>query len=64
VSSSASSHHVTRPLDAAAIAVMLVLCLSWGFNQVSVKIAIHEIPPMTQAAMIEISGICAHCRAA
>ena len=51
MSSSASSHHITRPLDAAAIAVVLVLCLSWGFNQVSVKIAIHEIPPMTQAAI-------------
>jgi drug/metabolite transporter (DMT)-like permease len=39
-----------RPLDALAIALTLVLCLSWGFNQVAVKIAVHDIPPLTQAA--------------
>jgi drug/metabolite transporter (DMT)-like permease len=42
---------VTRPLDAAAAAVVVMLCLSWGFNQVSVKLAIHDIPPLTQAAV-------------
>ena len=26
------------------------LCLSWGFNQVAVKIAIHDIPPLIQSA--------------
>jgi len=29
---------------------MLVLCLSWGFNQVAVKLAIHDIPPLIQSA--------------
>jgi drug/metabolite transporter (DMT)-like permease len=28
-----------------------VLCLSWGFNQVATKLAIHDIPPLTQAAV-------------
>ena len=28
---------------------MLVLCLTWGFNQVAIKLAIHDIPPLTQA---------------
>jgi drug/metabolite transporter (DMT)-like permease len=28
-----------------------MLCLSWGFNQVAVKLAIHDIPPLTQAAL-------------
>jgi drug/metabolite transporter (DMT)-like permease len=40
----------SRPLDAFAIAVTLVLCLSWGFNNVSIKLAIHDIPPLTQSA--------------
>lgn len=48
---SASDNSVTRPLDAMAAAIVVVLCLSWGFNQVSVKLAIHDIPPMTQAAV-------------
>ena len=29
---------------------MLVLCLTWGFNQVAVKLAIHDIPPLIQSA--------------
>ena len=40
----------TRPLDTIAAAIVVVLCLSWGFNQVATKLAIHEIPPLTQAA--------------
>ncbi len=26
------------------------LCLSWGFNNVAIKLAIHDIPPLTQSA--------------
>jgi drug/metabolite transporter (DMT)-like permease len=48
---SAAPNAATRPLDAFAAAVVVALCLSWGFNQVSVKLAIHEIPPLTQAAI-------------
>ena len=40
----------TRPLDALAASIVVVLCLSWGFNQVATKLAIHDIPPLTQAA--------------
>ena len=29
----------------------MVLCLSWGFNQVAAKFAIHDIPPMIQATL-------------
>jgi drug/metabolite transporter (DMT)-like permease len=29
----------------------MVLCLSWGFNQVATKLALHDIPPLTQAAV-------------
>jgi drug/metabolite transporter (DMT)-like permease len=28
---------------------MLMLCLSWGFNQIAVKLALPDIPPMLQA---------------
>jgi drug/metabolite transporter (DMT)-like permease len=41
----------TRPLDAAAAAIVVMLCLSWGFNQVATKLAIHDIPPLTQATI-------------
>src|SRR5277367_1763050 len=40
----------SRPLDALGIAVTIGLCLSWGFNQVAVKLAIHDIPPLIQSA--------------
>jgi drug/metabolite transporter (DMT)-like permease len=40
----------SRPLDALAIAVTLGLCVSWGFNNVAIKVAIHDIPPLIQSA--------------
>ena len=44
-----SSH--SRPLDGAAIAVVLLLCITWGFNQVAVKLALAEIPPLIQCTV-------------
>ncbi|WP_291847955.1 DMT family transporter [Bradyrhizobium sp.] len=38
-----------RALTPGAIALMLMLCLSWGFNQIAVKLALPEVPPMLQA---------------
>jgi drug/metabolite transporter (DMT)-like permease len=40
-----------RPLSPGAVALMLMLCLSWGFNQVAVKLALPDIPPMLQATI-------------
>ncbi len=40
----------SRPLDALAISVTVALCLTWGFNQVAIKLAIHDIPPLIQSA--------------
>lgn len=34
-----------------AAAIVVVLCLSWGFNQVATKLAIHDIPPLIQGAI-------------
>jgi len=44
-----------RPLSPGPIALMLMLCLSWGFNQIAVKLALPDIPPMLQA-MIRSAG--------
>jgi drug/metabolite transporter (DMT)-like permease len=40
-----------RPLPPAAVAWMLMLCLSWGFNQIAVKLALPDVPPMLQATI-------------
>jgi drug/metabolite transporter (DMT)-like permease len=40
-----------RPLSPGAIALMLMLCFSWGFNQIAVKLALPDIPPMLQATI-------------
>lgn len=40
-----------RPLSPGAIGLMLMLCLSWGLNQIAVKLALPEIPPMLQATI-------------
>jgi drug/metabolite transporter (DMT)-like permease len=47
----ATAHPSARPLDTFAILLVLVLCLSWGFNQVSVKLSLPDIPPFLQAAI-------------
>jgi drug/metabolite transporter (DMT)-like permease len=47
---------VARPLDAAAAALVLALCVSWGFNQVAVKLALPDIPPLIQAAFRSTFG--------
>lgn len=65
MATSSATHHHTRPLDALAVAIVVMLCLSWGFNQVSVKLAIHDIPPLIQGAirsvvaMLLVAGWCA-----
>ncbi len=46
-----------RPLSPGAIALMLMLCLSWGFNQVAVKLALPDIPPMMQATFRSIGAL-------
>lgn len=37
-----------RGLDTVALAVLVVLCASWGVQQVSVKFALTEVPPTAQ----------------
>ena len=46
-----------RPLSPGAIALMLMLCLSWGFNQIAVKLAMSDIPPMLQATIRSVGAL-------
>jgi hypothetical protein len=46
-----------RPLDTRAIALILLLCLTWGFNQVVIKLVLPDIPPLTQAALRSLGGL-------
>ena len=46
-----------RPLSPGAVALMLVLCLSWGFNQIAIKLALPDIPPMLQAMIRSIGAL-------
>jgi drug/metabolite transporter (DMT)-like permease len=45
------------PLSPAAAAIAVVLCISWGLNQVAIKLAIPEIPPLVQAAFRSTFGV-------
>src|SRR5947208_9283638 len=46
-----NSPNTSRPLDAVAALIMVGLTLSWGLNQVSIKLALPEIPPFIQATV-------------
>lgn len=50
MSANSAQAQAPRHLDATAIAVVTILCMSWGINQVAVKMALPEIPPLMQAA--------------
>jgi len=39
-----------RPLDSFGTLIIFGLCASWGLNQVAAKVALADIPPLTQAA--------------
>jgi drug/metabolite transporter (DMT)-like permease len=49
MSSTSETPYAGRPLSPGAIALMLMLCLSWGFNQIAVKLVLADVPPMLQA---------------
>jgi drug/metabolite transporter (DMT)-like permease len=45
-----------RSLDRLAISLMLLCCASWGVQQVLAKLALAEVPPISQAAIRSIGG--------
>ncbi|WP_316171005.1 DMT family transporter [Bradyrhizobium sp. SZCCHNRI1058] len=57
MSATPTSSAATRPLGLGAIAVILVLCLSWAFNQIAVKLALPEIPPLLQATFRSLGAL-------
>jgi drug/metabolite transporter (DMT)-like permease len=38
-------------LDGLAVGLLLACCTLWGLNQVAAKVALTEVPPLTQAAL-------------
>ncbi|MBR1153903.1 DMT family transporter [Bradyrhizobium sp. JYMT SZCCT0428] len=46
-----------RALTPGAIALMLMLCLSWGFNQIAVKLVLPDVPPMLQALVRSLGAL-------
>jgi drug/metabolite transporter (DMT)-like permease len=54
---SAIDGSATRPLTAGAVALMLLCCFSWGFNQIAVKLVLPEIPPFLQAMFRSAAGL-------
>ncbi|MGQ0686833.1 DMT family transporter [Bradyrhizobium sp.] len=49
MSSISATPSAGRALSPGAIALMLMLCVSWGFNQIAVKLVLPDVPPMLQA---------------
>src|SRR5437762_5972261 len=49
MSSTTITPSAMRALTPGAVALMLMLCLSWGFNQIAVKLVLPDVPPMLQA---------------
>ena len=45
-----------QQLDGLAIALLLTCCALWGVNQVATKLALAEIPPLTQAAIRSVGA--------
>lgn len=45
-----------RPLDAAGIAIILSMSVSWGFQQVTTKWALYQVDPAAQAAIRSAIG--------
>src|SRR5258708_9402200 len=46
-----------RALSPGAVALMLMLCLSWGFNQIAVKLVLPDVPPMLQALTRSVGAL-------
>jgi drug/metabolite transporter (DMT)-like permease len=46
-----------KPLDAVAIALMVLLCASWGLQQVAIKVAASGVSPVMQAGIRSIIAV-------
>lgn len=57
MSSTSATPSAGRPLSPGAIALMLMLCLSWGFNQIAVKLVLPDVPPMLQVLSRSVGAL-------
>src|ERR1700748_2778212 len=57
MSSNKASLDAGRPLSLGAVLLMLMLCVSWGFNQIAIKLALPDIPPMMQATLRSMGAL-------
>ncbi|MDE2379258.1 DMT family transporter [Bradyrhizobium sp.] len=57
MSSNQANPSAGRSLSAGAIALMLMLCLTWGFNQIAVKLVLPDIPAMLQATIRSMGAL-------
>jgi drug/metabolite transporter (DMT)-like permease len=46
----------SRPLDAGASSLIVLMCLLWGLNQVAIKFALPDVPPFIQAVIRSTGG--------
>ena len=46
-----------KPVDALAVSVMIALCMCWGFNQITIKVAAVGISPIMQAGLRSIIAL-------
>lgn len=44
-------------LDIKGLAVLIILCASWGLNQVAIKVAIQSVPPILQSGIRSIGAV-------
>jgi len=45
-----------QTLDITAMAILLVLCISWGLQQVTIKVAISGVPPLMQSGIRSVGA--------
>lgn len=48
--------HEKQMLDFTAMGILLVLCASWGLQQVAIKVAIHGVSPLLQSSIRSMGG--------
>lgn len=52
-----SARSQARPLDGGATALIVLLCLCWGLNQVAIKFTLPDLPPFIQGAIRTFGGL-------
>ncbi|ABD86065.1 DMT family transporter [Rhodopseudomonas palustris] len=52
-----SAGQAARPLSVGAIALVMLCCLSWGFNQIAIKLVLPEVPPFLQATIRSLGAL-------